>query len=551
MNLDGILSKFPSEVRESDSMKCLVILIQTLLQQLQSTQEQLQSTQEQLQSTQEQLTKSQEKIKILEDEIAKLRKTPKPPKFRPNGMQPRNRAKSPKDDKNNGTSFPENPSLAMKETSEVVIQPSNIPIGSQFKGYQTFTIQDIKLTAVEKIYKLAVWQSPNGEVFRGKLPDELKGKHFGPTLGAFTTNLYAQGMTQPTIHEFLRSLGIDLSSGQVNNILLNEAEGYVTAREAILAAGLQEASYIGVDDTGEKHQHKNGYCTYIGGQYFAYYKTSYSKSRENFLRILLQGKEGYHINESMIWHLFQIGVEDDILNLFENYIGKTYQTKKGMNRLLNELGLKGKKLSQQCIEAALVGFIQATILKPGQVMISDRAGQFALFNHAGCWVHMERPLRKIICTSAEVEKELADVRQAIWTLYHKVNEASLCQIGKEAVHELYKKLVAMKTSSPAINGVIATFNTYREEMLKALDHPGLPLHNNDSERDIRSVAKRRNISGSTKSDLGRKFRDGLQSLKQTCFRLGYNFWDYIQRWFRGDPPDLSELVRRRYRAASV
>ena len=66
-----------------------------------------------------------------------------------------------------------------------------------------------------------------------------------------------------------------------------------------------------------------------------------SKSRENFLRILLQGKEGYHINEAMIWHLFQSGV-------------------------------------------------------------SDRAGQFALFDHSACWVHMERPLRKIICTSEKV-----------------------------------------------------------------------------------------------------------------------------------------------------
>ena len=83
-------------------------------------------------------------------------------------------------------------------------------------------------------------------------------------------------------------------------------------------------------------------------------------------------------------------------------------------------------------------------------------------------------------------------------------------------------------------------------MLKALDHPGLPLHNNDSERDIRGVAKRRNISGSTKSDLGRKFRDGLQSLKQTCLRIEYNFWNYMQRWFCRDPPDLAELVRKRY-----
>lgn len=541
MNLDGILSTFSSEVRDSPSMKGLVILIQTLL-------EQLHTTQLQLQSTQEQLSKAQEKIKTLEDELAKLRKTPKRPKFRPNNMQPRDRRRGSGGSGGNHAS-PSDTSLAKKEISEIIVKPYDIPDGSRFKGYQTFQVQDISLVAKELIYKLEVWQSPCGDILRGKLPDELKGQHFGSTLRAFTTNLYVQGMTQPSIHEFLQSIGIDLSSGQVNNILLNEAEAFSSVSEQVLATGLQEASHIGADDTGEKHKHKNGYCTYIGGQYFAYYRTSYSKSRENFLRILLQGKEGYSINESMIWHLFQSGVEDDVLNLFEEWKGKSYHSKKGINRLLNALGLKAKRLRQQCIEASLVGFIQNTILKSGQVLMSDRAGQFAIFNHAACWVHMERPLRKIICTSDLVEQELKEVRHTIWELYRKLKEVSLSQVDKEKVHEQYDTLVAIRTSSPEINSVIDNFSMYREEMLKALDHPGLPLHNNDSERAIRGVAKRRNISGSTKSDRGRRFRDSLQSLKQTCFKIGYSFWDYMQRWYRGDPPDLAELVRIRYQTS--
>ncbi len=87
-------------------------------------------------------------------------------------------------------------------------------------------------------------------------------------------------------------------------------------------------------------------------------------------------------------------------------------------------------------------------------------------------------------------------------------------------------------------------------MLKALDHPGLPLHNNDSEQDIRGVAKRRNISGTTKSVEGRQFRDGLLTLKQTCARLGVSFWEYLSRWFRGDPIDLAQFVHERYQTAS-
>ena len=135
--------------------------------------------------------------------------------------------------------------------------------------------------------------------------------------------------------------------------------------------------------------------------------------------------------------------------------------------------------------------------------------QFTIFNHAACWVHMERPLRKLKVTSRKAEKELAQVREAIWTLYDKVKEASRTQSNKEEVQDLYDELISMRSISPEENKVIASFAENREEMLKALDHPGLPLHNNDSERDIRGVAKRRNISGSTKSEEGKAFRNIL------------------------------------------
>jgi len=42
----------------------------------------------------------------------------------------------------------------------------------------------------------------------------------------------------------------------------------------------------------------------------------------------------------------------------------------------------------------------------------------------------------------------------------------------------------MKTTSIEINTVIDNFRAYREELLRALDRPGLPLHNNESEREL-------------------------------------------------------------------
>ena len=524
MTFDDLISQLPPDLLSSPYIKTLIQIIQTQAEQLQAL---------------------KEENRELKDEIARLQKRPKRPKFRP-GIQQRNRSGK--------AQPPDSPQPNHSSTSrireEVRIAPENLPLDSRFKGFQTFKVEDVELKAKEVTYKLEVWQTPDGKIVHGKLPPELQGKHFGVVLRTLVLDLYAHGMTQPALLDFLVGIGVCISSGQLNNLLLDEGEGLFAAGEEILAAGLREAPYIRVDDTGEKHQHKNCYCTHIGGEHFAYYRTTSSKSRANFLRLLLQDTpEGYVVNDAMIWHLFQSGVEDAILNLFEELKGKRYKSKRGLHRLLNGLGIVGKKLRSQCLEACLVGFISETILRPGQVLLSDRAGQFAVFDHAACWVHMERPLRKLKLTSPTIEREWRRVRSAIWELYGVLKEALFNQARCEEVHRLYDDLVAMKSSSPAITTVLSAFRLYREEMLKALDHPGLPLHNNDSEQDIRGVAKRRKLSGSTKSDTGRKFRDGLLTIKQTCFRLGISLWDYLLKWCSRDPPNLGDLIVQRYRAA--
>ena len=538
MKFEDILPHIPQELQSTQWIHQLVALLQ---EQTSRIQEQTQQIQKQT----EEIAALKKTVQEQQDEINRLKKMPKRPKFR-SGGGPKSRSGKPnggqdKSSSNNGV-------MPKKIKEEITIPATDVPQGSRFKGYQEYALQEFEIIPKDIIYRLEVWQAPDGTVIRANLPKEVQGSHFGYQLRILLHSLYVLGMTEPGLFEFLKAFGIEISEGQVHNILMSESAAYGRASEEILTAGLEEASYIRVDDTGAKHQHKNNYCTHIGGEYFAYYKTTSSKSRENFLKILLQGKEGYVINEAFIWHLFQLGVEDDLLNYFEEYIGRRYGSRKGLHRLLNQLGIGNKKLRQQCIEAGLVGFINETILKPGQVLLSDRARQFAIFNHAGCWVHMERPLRKLKVSTSEAEKELENIRKSIWILYDKVKKAASTQTGKEEVHELYDQLVGMRSISPGINEVIASFAKYREEMLKALDHPGLPLHNNDSERDIRGVAKRRNISGSTKSEEGKAFRDGLMTIKQTCARLGLSFIGYLKGWFQRDPVDLAGIVRARYQS---
>jgi len=501
-----------------------------------------------IQAQAERVTQLETTVHQLRDEIARLKNTPKRPKFR-SSRTPSPKKAGNQSAPNQGTSSHTQGAPIQKMREEIVVKPRDLPKGSRFKGYTTYSIQELTLTPKDVVYKLEVWQAPDGSIVRATVPPEVEGSHFGVDLRALIHGLYASGMTQPAIFQFITNVGIEISEGQIHNILMEEAKGYEEQSEAILSVGLQEAPYIRVDDTGARHCYQSGYCTHIGGQYFAYYKTTASKSRLNFLNLLAQGREGYVINDAFIWHLFEGGVADDILNTFEGYQGKRYSTQKGLIRLLNRIGLHSKKLRQMCLEAGMVGFVQG-MLKPGQVLISDRAGQFDILDHADCWVHMERPLRKLIASTPEIEAEIDQVRKLIWTLYEQVKEASISQQGKDQVLKAYDALVAREVISPGVRKVLDAFKEHREGMLKALEHPGLPLHNNDSERDIRGMVKFRNISGSTKSEEGRSFRDGLMTLKQTCYRVGENFWGYLKYWFRREPIDLAACVRRRYQAAS-
>jgi hypothetical protein len=57
--------------------------------------------------------------------------------------------------------------------------------------------------------------------------------------------------------------------------------------------------------------------------------------------------------------------------------------------------------------------------------------------------------------------------------------------------------------------------------------------------------KKRKISGSTRSDDGRRCRDTFASLKKTCRKLGIRFWDYLLDRIRGlgTIPPLADLIR--------
>ena len=91
------------------------------------------------------------------------------------------------------------------------------------------------------------------------------------------------------------------------------------------------------------------------------------------------------------------------------------------------------------------------------------------------------------------------------------------------------------------------FCAHKEELLRVLDAPQVPLHTNAAETDIREYVTRRKVSGGTRHDKGRQSRDSFAGLKKTCRKLAFSFWQYLMSRFRGDGtvPYLPDVIRAR------
>ena len=97
-----------------------------------------------------------------------------------------------------------------------------------------------------------------------------------------------------------------------------------------------------------------------------------------------------------------------------------------------------------------------------------------------------------------------------------------------------------------LNRLLKRLREHKDELLLVLKRPEVPLHTNGSERDIRGHVKKRKVSGSTRSEEGRRCRDTFMSLKNTCRKLGMSFWKYLQERINGGPfVPLAELINQR------
>src|SRR5262245_36134614 len=478
----------------------------------------------------EKIAQQDAQIAALREELARLKGLKGWPKIKPSGMEKATQTRA-KRKRKCGRRGPKRSKITIDETK--VVKPENIEAGARFKGYEDFIVQDIIVQARTVLYWRERWQLPSGETVVAPLPAGTIG-HFGAELKRFVIAQYVQGqVTVPRLVSLPNDIGIVISKRQVMRLLIEGQDAFLTEARDVLRTGLSSAAWITVDDTGARHKAQNGFCTHIGNDQFASFTTTNSKSRLNFLEVLLAGATTHLINEAAISYMGEHNLSGIVINKLAAHTKKSFADRDTWMAHLKQLGITELEANPDPVrvatEGALWGSIAAQRLLDGTVIVSDGAGQFDVAAHARCWIHAERLIHKLDAFNDEQRRSKQEIQPRIWTLYAnlKAYRTNPTAKRKAELTRRFEKIFSTRTSFATLDKLLSRLKAQKSELLMVLERPDIPLHTNGSENDIRCQVTKRKISGGTRSDIGRDCRDAFLGLMKTCAKQGIRFWQYL------------------------
>ena len=219
---------------------------------------------------------------------------------------------------------------------------------------------------------------------------------------------------------------------------------------------------------------------------FAYFESTDSKSRQNFLEVLRGDPADYTVNDVAVAYWQRQKLAQAVIERLTAGASR-WADKAAWQAFLGVQEVTDPRHVRIATEGALLGSLIAQGVSPELIVLSDGAGQFDVLVHALCWLHIERPLARLVPHNENHRVAIERIRQGIWDLYAglKAYRPAPMEALRDALGKQFDDLVAQRTDYPSIDSVLKGMEADRAKLLLVLERPEVPLHNNLSEGHIR------------------------------------------------------------------
>jgi len=428
-----------------------------------------------------------------------------------------------------------NAKIQIDRKQVVDVDPSVLPKDAKFKGYEDVVVQDILLQTDNILFhKQKYYSASTRMTYLAELPRGYEGQ-FGPGIKALTLAFYyGIGTSEPKIQEFFENVGIQISAGEISNLLIKKQESFHTEKDELYEAGLQSSPWQQTDDTLTRVDGQNQHCHVVCNPVYTSYHTRASKERLSVLDVLNNGRKRlFRLNGETIFYLRSIPWSRTAWRKIQSWKSEQdWEEAAFLERLDEGLPKLNKQQRKIFLDAAAIAAYHAQKDYPVvKALVCDDAPQFNWLGQEMmlCWVHDGRHYKKLMPVIALHRELLDDFLKQFWEYYHQL--LGYCQnptVEERLRLEIaFDDLFSNHTGYDALDQRIAKTKAKKDSLLLVLQYPELPLHNNASELGVRQRVRKRDVSFGPRTEDGVKSWDTFGTLSETAKKLGISFYHYL------------------------
>src|SRR5437016_8922892 len=418
----------------------------------------------------------------------------------------------------------------------VKVDEEPMPADAQFKGYDDVIVQDVEFRPENIRFRKEKYYSPSQKkTYLAALPAGYTGQ-FGPGVRAWVLALYyADGMSEPKILDFLQTVGMSISAGQLSDMLIKDQGLFHAERAHVVQAGLSSSPWQHLDSTGTRVNGKNEQCHILCNPLSTAYWTLPAKDRLSLLRVLQGGADPvFQMNALALELLAQLGVSEKWRRRLPTLLShdQTYTQNQLDDVLDAHLPTYGTNLRTRVKEALAIATYRTQITYPVvKLLLCDDAPQFngLTVQLALCWVHEYRHYKKLVPRFLAHCHILEQFAKDFWKLYRDLLAYRDHPSSAEAdgLRAAFDHLFGQPSGYQQLDERKALTLAKKEPLLMVLSHPEILLHNNPAELGARQRVRKRDVSLQARTKEGIGAWDTFQTLVSTAKKLEVNIYQYF------------------------